>query len=93
MPRAKPVPISRGLLISCLRHMKLGIVAKTHGGIWVRKQAHKQIRCDREAREIFANGWAYESPETTPTGQPITIARTTADGDAAIEAHLLGRAA
>lgn len=92
MPRAKPVPISHGLLISCMGHVELGIVWKTHGGLWVRKQGHKQIRCDREMREILARGWAFEESALSETGQTLTMARPTVDGLAARVAHNAWRA-
>lgn len=83
MPRAKPVPLSEGIIMSCMGHVKLGIVARSHGGIWVRKQGHKQIRCDREMREILAREWATVETRLSDRGRELYYAKATVDGDAA----------
>jgi len=80
-----------GLLISCLRHADLGEVSRTHGNIWVRKQGHKQIRCDKEAKELLRREWLHTVAEVTDIGREITKARPTEAGLEAVAAHLAAR--
>lgn len=92
MPRAiTNAPIPMGLLVSCLRHAKQGQVSRTHGGIYVRRNGHKQIRTDKEAKELLRREWLREVDEKTDTGQTITMLRLTEAGTEAIEVHLAAR--
>lgn len=91
MPRVAPKPIPMGLLVSCLRHMKAGQVRRTDGNIWVRKVGTKQIRCDKEAREVVSRGWATEITRLTEQGRVATLGYPTPEGQQVVDAWLSTR--